>query len=91
MSAQAVLAIDQGTSGTKAIVVDPEGQVLGSASTTVRPVYGPDGSVEQDPDELLDSVIGAGRSGVPPMKPSTFGTSLTRCQVSSSISICTST
>ena len=61
MSAQAVLAIDQGTSGTKAIVVDPEGQVLGSASTTVRPVYGPDGSVEQDPDELLDSVIGAGR------------------------------
>jgi len=28
---------------------------------------------------------------VPPMKPRTLGTSCTRCQVSSSISICTST
>jgi len=37
------------------------------------------------------SVIGAGFSGVPPMNPSTFGVSFTRCQVSSSISICTST
>ena len=35
--------------------------------------------------------LGAGLSLVPPMKPSTFGTSFTRCQVSSSIAICTST
>jgi hypothetical protein len=39
----------------------------------------------------LASVIGAGRSLEPPMNPSTFGTSFTRCQVSSSSSICTST
>ena len=58
---QAVLAIDQGTSGTKAIVVTPDGQVLGSANAGVRPSYGPDGSVEQDPHELLESVIDAGR------------------------------
>src|SRR5690606_34945195 len=37
------------------------------------------------------SLIGVGRSLLPPMKPRTFGTSFTRCQVSSSISICTST
>ena len=37
------------------------------------------------------SVIGAGLSDEPPMNPSTFGTSFTRCQVSSSISICTRT
>ena len=37
------------------------------------------------------SEIGAGLSLVPPMKPSTLGTSRTRCQVCSSISICTST
>ena len=35
--------------------------------------------------------IGAGASALPPMKPSTRGVSFTRCQVSSSSSICTST
>ena len=34
-----VLAIDQGTSGTKAIVVDPEDGVVGLAEVPVRPHY----------------------------------------------------
>jgi glycerol kinase len=55
-----VLAIDQGTSGTTAIVVD-DGVVLASASEPVRPVYLPDGRVEQDPAALLESVLAAGR------------------------------
>ena len=42
-------------------------------------------------DPLQNLVCLLGRSDDPPMKPSTFGTSFTRCQVSSSISICTST
>lgn len=59
-----VLAIDQGTSGTKAIVVDGDGGVLGIAEHAVRPAYLPGGGVEQDPGELLASVLDAGRQAV---------------------------
>jgi glycerol kinase len=59
-----VLSIDQGTSGTKAVVVSPEGTVLGVAEATVRPHYFDGGAVEQDPQELLESVVEAGRAAV---------------------------
>lgn len=59
-----VLAIDQGTSGTKAIVVDPEDGVVGLAEVAVHPRYLDGGGVEQDPAELLDSVVDAGRAAV---------------------------
>jgi glycerol kinase len=59
-----VLAIDQGTSGTKAIVVDPEDGVCGVAEVPVHPRYLDGGGVEQDPTELLDSVLTAGRQAV---------------------------
>jgi glycerol kinase len=55
-----VLAIDQGTSGTKALVVD-DGAVVARAEEPVRPAYLADGRVEQDPAELLGSVLDAGR------------------------------
>ena len=58
----AVLAIDQGTSGTKAIVVDDDGVILGDALVSVRPIYGDDGSVEVDPLALWQSVLDAGRA-----------------------------
>lgn len=65
-----VLAIDQGTSGTKAIVVDDDGQVLSIAEVALRPEYLPGGGVEQDPEALWNSVLEAGRlalaeAGVP--------------------------
>ena len=71
-----VLAIDQGTSGTKAIVVDEAGQVVSIAEVAVRPEYLAGGGVEQDPEALFDSVrqrrpasLGAGRrSGAPPWR-----------------------
>ncbi|AXK32488.1 carbohydrate kinase [Streptomyces armeniacus] len=59
-----VLAIDQGTSGTKAVVVDSAEGTVAVAEETVRPVYLPGGGVEQDPGELLDSVLNTGRSAV---------------------------
>ena len=58
-----VLAVDQGTSGTKALVVD-DGVVVASADSPVRPHYLADGRVEQDPDELLASVLDAGERAV---------------------------
>ncbi|PVE13206.1 FGGY family carbohydrate kinase [Streptomyces scopuliridis] len=60
----AILAIDQGTSGTKAIVVDADGGTVAIAEETVRPTYLPGGGVEQNPHELLDSVLTAGRRAV---------------------------
>lgn len=65
-----VLAVDQGTSGTKAIVVDDTGHVVSIAEVALRPVYLPGGGVEQDPEALWDSVVDAGRraladAGVP--------------------------
>lgn len=59
-----VLAIDQGTSGTKAIVVSPDGQILGLSEVPVRPHYLDGGGVEQDPQALLDSVLLAGHTAV---------------------------
>ena len=56
-----VLAIDQGTSGTKAIVVCPERGVLATATVDLHPRYGNDGAVEIDPELLLSSVVEAGR------------------------------
>lgn len=55
-----VLAVDQGTSGTKALVVCPERGVIGSGAAPVRPRHGTGGAVEVDPAELLASVLLAG-------------------------------
>ncbi|WP_316743901.1 FGGY family carbohydrate kinase [Streptomyces sp. MK7] len=57
----AVLAVDQGTSGTKALVVCPERGVLGTGFAPVRPRHLPGGLVEVDPAELYASVLDAGR------------------------------
>jgi glycerol kinase len=59
-----VLAIDQGTSGTKAVVVGADGVILGLAEVAVRPRYAEGGSVEQNPQHLLASIIDAGRAAV---------------------------
>ncbi|MFB6778299.1 FGGY family carbohydrate kinase [Streptomyces sp. NPDC056352] len=59
-----VLAVDQGTSGTKALVICPERGVIGSGAAPVRPRYEPGGVVEVDPAELFGSVVQAGRQAV---------------------------
>ena len=60
----AVLAIDQGTSGTKAIVLDAQGGICGLAEHPLQPSYLADGGVEQDPVKLLESVLAAGRDAL---------------------------
>ena len=61
---QTMLAIDQGTSGTKAIVLDAVNGVLATAEAPVRPVHGPAGAVEVGPEELWQSVLSAGRKAL---------------------------
>jgi acyl-CoA reductase-like NAD-dependent aldehyde dehydrogenase len=57
-----VLAIDQGTSSTKAIVVAEEGDVLGEGNSAVHPQAAADGAVEQDPVEGYSSTGACRRS-----------------------------
>ena len=59
-----VLAIDQGTSSTKALVVADGGRVLGESSAPVHPRAKSGGAVEQDPQELLDSIVEAGNGAI---------------------------
>jgi glycerol kinase len=59
-----ILAIDQGTSATKALLVAPGGDVLGAAEVPVHPRSLPGGGVEQDPAELLESVLTAGHAAL---------------------------
>jgi glycerol kinase len=54
-----VLAIDQGTSSTKCLLVGADGQIVRSASAPVPIRYPRPGWVEQDAGEILDSVLTA--------------------------------
>jgi glycerol kinase len=55
-----VLAIDQGTSATKALVVDGSGRLEAEAEVPVAVHHGGEGAVEVDPEELWSSVLAAG-------------------------------
>ena len=59
----AILALDQGTSGSKAIVVDEQG-VHAVVEKEIFPEYLANGGVEQDPRELLSSIIEVGKEAV---------------------------
>ena len=54
-----ILAVDQGTSGTKCIVFSPEGEAVASASVPLETVYGRDGTVEQDPEGIYRGTVSA--------------------------------
>src|ERR1700722_12603748 len=58
-----ILAIDQGTSATKALLVGPGQQVLGTGEVPVR-LHAAGDAIEADPQELFDSVLAAGRAAL---------------------------
>lgn len=60
----AVLAIDQGTSATKAVVVGDDGSVLAVAELPVAVQATLDGGVELDPEALWQSVVDAGQQAL---------------------------
>ena len=57
MDRRYILAIDQGTSGTKTIVVDGQGKIVAQASQPLTTSYLPDGFVEQSPEEIFQNVL----------------------------------
>ncbi|WP_030436979.1 FGGY family carbohydrate kinase [Actinoplanes subtropicus] len=62
MTGHFVLAIDQGTSSTKCVLVDRSGAIVREASAPVPIRYPRPGWVEQDADEILASVLAAAAS-----------------------------
>lgn len=62
MSTQYILAIDQGTSGTKTVVVDARGTILAKANEPLKTSYLSDGFAEQDPEEIFQNVLSSVRN-----------------------------
>lgn len=52
-----ILAIDQGTSGTKALIFDPSGIAVARGFATLSSHYFGEGFVEQDPMEIYQNVL----------------------------------
>src|SRR5437763_14788377 len=59
MSEHLILSIDQGTSNTKAIVLDSAGNVIARSIVPVDRQYPKPGWVEQDANQLWQSVLAA--------------------------------
>ena|SRR5579863_437886 len=59
-----VLAIDQGTTGTTALVFDGDGRIRGRAYGEIRQFYPHPGWVEHDAEEIYRSVIRRGREAL---------------------------
>lgn len=53
-----ILSIDQGTTSTRAIVFDKEGQIIGKAVRNLSQIYPESGWVEHSPRDILASVMG---------------------------------
>ena len=62
--AEAVLAIDQGTTGTTAMVLDGRGRILGRAYGEIRQFYPRPGWVEHDPEQIYRSVVRLGHQAI---------------------------
>lgn len=59
-----LLAIDQGTSSSRAIVFDAEGRVAGTGQRSFDQFFPEDGWVEQDPEALWQSTLAAAREAI---------------------------
>jgi glycerol kinase len=59
MQKKYILAVDQGTTNTKAIVFDLKGQVIAKDFVQTNASYPQPGWVEQDPEEIYQSVLRA--------------------------------
>ena len=53
-----VLALDQGTTSSRAIIFDRHGNIVGSAQQEFRQIYPHNGWVEHDPTDILGSQVG---------------------------------
>jgi glycerol kinase len=59
-----ILSIDQGTTGTTCLVVDPELRVLGRGYAALSQHYPRPGWVEHDPEEIWETVLAAAEAAL---------------------------
>jgi len=59
-----VLALDQGTTSSRAILFDREGRALATASRPIRQIYPRAGWVEHDPQEIWETQLEAAREAL---------------------------
>ena len=59
-----ILAIDQGTTSTRAILYDADGVVLGQAQKELRQIYPQPGWVEHDPEEIWQATVSVSRDAI---------------------------
>jgi len=57
MNEQYILTIDQGTSGTKIVIFNSSGDIVAKATASLKSYFPQVGFVEQDPDEIYQSVL----------------------------------
>jgi glycerol kinase len=73
MSGRYVLAIDQGTTSTRAILFDGETRPCATAQVELNQIYPAPGLVEHDPEEIFRSVIETGRAAIAEVGASAIG------------------
>ena len=59
-----ILALDQGTTGSTALVIAPDGQVVGRGYREIPQYFPAPGQVEHDPDTLIDATVAAARDAL---------------------------
>ena len=73
-----ILALDQGTTGSAALVFDADGQVRATADCEIAQSYPRPGWVEHDPEEIFRTTLAVGRealarAGVKPAEVAAIG------------------
>jgi glycerol kinase len=61
---RAVLALDQGTTGSAALVFDAEGRILAAVDREIAQSYPQPGWVEHDPEEIFATSVAVGRAAL---------------------------
>jgi len=61
---KSILALDQGTTGSAALVFDAAGAVRGVADREIAQSYPASGHVEHDPDEIFATTVAVGREAL---------------------------
>ena len=61
---KAILALDQGTTSSRAIVFDQDGAILGVGQQELTQIYPQPGWVEQDPQEIWSTQLSTARAAL---------------------------
>jgi glycerol kinase len=64
MRTRYVMALDQGTTSSRAVLFDRQGQVVSKAALPIRQIYPKPGWVEHDPVEIFETVVASAKQAL---------------------------